>query len=692
MICRQGTLAFAAVLFTSAVQAFTLASPVKCARVVVGADEPECVWLAAADLTNDVRRITVRSLELVRGDSASAGDVFVATERVGRWEAYSAVEKGGVLRIVGSDARGTMFGVYDFVERYLGVDPMFFWSDVAYPSRETLAWDKVEIVQGEPTFRFRGWFLNDEDLLTKWRNASGVRDYSTYPYYHDVVNHGAMARVAEALVRSRMNMIIPASFLNISRSAEEGLAAICARRGVFVTMHHIEPMGVSGYTFKDYWSKRGRKIAYSYSKHPQEVEETWREMAKRWKKFPNVVWQIGLRGTGDRPAWVDDPAMPKDDAGRAKLISAALARQVAILDEIGVPKENRVVTTTLWAEGAYFYERGLLEIPKGTIVVLADNNCGWRWHKDMLEGPRVVGLDYGIYYHHQLITMGPHLVSLVPARKTYEMLMTARQKKADAYAIFNVGNIREFVYGIDATAKMSWNLDGFNADAWTKAWLQRRVPSAANSWLAMLNIYHRALQLYPPTGTPRFLDGQLQSLYNNTLKRINELAAGKIPCRPKAEPAEIVYGRSATKDPFGKAVSDCHPPLAALSDIYIKLMAQRAGYEQALLFAARAMAETKESERRFAEDFLVYPAKVMLNLTEANARAIVAEEHLRAGDRAGAVKELEAAEEALKGVVAFGKDYCRGKKWEAWYRGCQKVSPQAQLKRTQATLKTLRAK
>ncbi len=690
---KRNAIVFSAfVAIASGVQAFTLVSENAKARVVVGADEPEHVYLAAVDLTNDVKRISGADLELVRGASPAKGDAVIATARDGRWEAYSVKELDGTLRITGSDARGTMFGVYDFIERYLKVDPMWFWSDVPYPASKTLAWEKVEIEQASPSFRFRGWFLNDEDMLTKWRNASGARDYSTYPYYHDVVNHGVMARVAEALVRSRMNMIIPASFLNISRTAEEGLAAICARRGVFVTMHHIEPMGVSGYTFKDYWRKRGRNLTYSYTKHPREVEETWREMAKRWKKFPNVVWQIGLRGTGDRPAWADDPAMPKDDAGRAKLISAALARQVAILDEIGVPKENRMVTTTLWAEGTYFYERGLLEIPKGTIVVLADNNCGWRWHKDMLEGPRVAGLDYGIYYHHQLITMGPHLVSLVPARKTYEMLTTAREKKADAYAIFNVGNIREFIYGIDATAKMTWNLEGFNADGWTEAWLQRRVPSAANSWLAMLNIYHRSLQLHPSTGIPRFLDGLMQSLYGGTIKRIAQIAAGKLPCRPRAEPAEIVYGRRQANDPFGKAFSDIGQPLVVPSDIYIKLMAQRAGYEQALLFAKRAMAETKEGERRFAEDFLVYPAKVMLDFTEANARAIVAEENLRAGDRAGAVKELEAAAAALERVVASGKAYCHGKKWEAWYRGCQKVSPQTLLKRTQAALKTLHAK
>jgi len=242
------------------VQAFTLVGPGARARVVVASDLPGFVWRAAQDLTNDVKKITGADVPLVRGGPARSGDVSVAVRPDGRWEAYAVRVRDGVLDVVGSDARGAMFGVYDFIERCLGVDPMYFWSGVPHPKRAELAWKDVEIVQDEPSFRFRGWFLNDEDLLTKWREASGVRDYSQYKYYHFVVNHGAMEAVAEALVRSRYNLIIPASFLNATRPAEEGLAAICAARGVFVSMHHIEPMGVSGYTFKDYWKQRGRDL------------------------------------------------------------------------------------------------------------------------------------------------------------------------------------------------------------------------------------------------------------------------------------------------------------------------------------------------------------------------------------------------------------------------------------------------
>ena len=688
MMCQHGRTALvaAALLAVSSVQAFTLVGPGAQVRVVVDPNLPDCVLRAAQDLTNDVKKITGADLPLVRGGAVKLGDVHVAVKSDGRWEAYSVREQGGVLEVAGSDARGAMFGVYDFIERYLGVDPMYFWSGVPHPKRAELAWKKVEIVQGEPSFRFRGWFLNDEDLLTKWREASGVRDYSQYRYYHDVVNHGAMEAVAEALVRARMNLIIPASFLNATRPAEEGLAAICAARGVFVSMHHIEPMGVSGYTFKDYWKQRGRDLEYSYFKYPREVEEVWRALATRWAKFPNVVWQIGLRGTGDRPMWADDPTMPKDDAGRARLITAALERQLAILDEVGVPREGRHVTTTLWGEGAYFHAKGLLKIPAGTTVVYSDNNCGWRWQRDLLDAPPPAdGERRGVYYHHQLIGMGPHLVSLVPAARTCAMLRGARAKGACDYAIFNMGNVREFVYGIDATAKMTWNIDAFDPEAWTKAWIARRLGSNAAAWNDAVNLHYKSLQLHPETGVPCFLDGLMQSQYRRHVGAVKRLLSGKELRRPLREPFANAFKGKDIADPFHAALSDTYPVFASNRDTYMRLAAQRAGFEQTLRLAQRALAETAPEERPFAEDFVVYPARLMVGLTTARMEGIDAEDALRAGDPDAAAGHLRRAADALRDVIAAGKAYCHGK-WADWYRGCEKVSPEAMLAFTEEVL------
>ena len=74
----------------------------------------------------------------------------------------------------------------------------------------------------EPTFRYRGWFINDEDLLTEWFGDGGRRDIA-YRYYHQVTSPKATRHVFEALLRLQCNLVIPASFVDIRNPAEERL-------------------------------------------------------------------------------------------------------------------------------------------------------------------------------------------------------------------------------------------------------------------------------------------------------------------------------------------------------------------------------------------------------------------------------------------------------------------------------------
>ena len=47
-----------------------------------------------------------------------------------RKEAFLLQEKNGELFIVGSDRRGTIYGIYEFCEKWLGVSPWYFFADV----------------------------------------------------------------------------------------------------------------------------------------------------------------------------------------------------------------------------------------------------------------------------------------------------------------------------------------------------------------------------------------------------------------------------------------------------------------------------------------------------------------------------------------------------------------------------------
>ena len=80
-----------------------------------------------------------------------------------------------MLKIMGSDDRGVMFGLYRFASECLGVDPFYFWSGREPKKAEEKCWDGISISQGDPSFKFRGWFINDEVLLHTWK-LDGSKD------------------------------------------------------------------------------------------------------------------------------------------------------------------------------------------------------------------------------------------------------------------------------------------------------------------------------------------------------------------------------------------------------------------------------------------------------------------------------------------------------------------------------------
>ncbi|MCC7365868.1 MAG: glycosyl hydrolase 115 family protein, partial [Dehalococcoidia bacterium] len=397
---------------------FELAAPGRTAGIHVPPGEPECVRLAAQDLASDVLKIAGRAPRIV-ARLEDCGRPCVTLARAGAgWERYRVFEPGpGLLRIEGSDERGIMFGIYAFLERYLEVDPLYFWTGREPKPRPTLAWESVRIEAGEPAFRYRGWFVNDEDLLTEWEDGGGKRDID-YPYYHQVTSPNVLARVYEAALRLQYNLIIPASFTDIANPAEERMVRDAVRRGLMVSMHHVEPMGVSAFAFANYWKARGRQVPYTFHSQRPAFEEVWRHFAARWARYPGVVWQLGLRGVADRPAWHNDPSAPRTDEARGRMISDAMALQWEIVRSVD-KRPAPPATTTLWMEGAELNRRGFLTFPKGVTVVFADNSPGWKMQRDFHETPREPGRTYGIYYHHAVWGWGPHLVQGVPPWKTH---------------------------------------------------------------------------------------------------------------------------------------------------------------------------------------------------------------------------------------------------------------------------------
>lgn len=645
--------------------AFELAGPDRSATVFVPASEPECVRLAAEDLVSDAEKITGQKLALVRSaeDCGENGVVMISLDRPesaalleklspgfgggvkGRWEAYRVgtvrSPDGARLIIAGSDERGTMFGLYAFIEEYLQVDPLYYWASRPPAKRAKLAWENIELTADEPTFRFRGWFINDEDLLTEFRADGGDRKID-YPFYHQIVSPSVSARVYEAAVRLRMNTIIPASFVDIRNPAEARLVDDAARRGLFVSMHHVEPVGVSAFGFDNYWKAKGETVPFAITKHPEKFHQIWAEYAGMWAKHgPQVIWQLGLRGIADRPVWLADPGVPKSDEGRGQLISEAMAKQWEIIRKVDKRAEP-LATTTLWMEGAALHEAGHLKFPEGVAVIFSDNSPGWELQEDFRKVEREAGRPYGIYYHHQLWGTGPHLVQGVSPWRTHKIFKQAVGRGSTHYAMLNVSNVREFVLGLAASARMLRDFDAFDPGRFLTGWCEEHFGAEAAAAEAVYRKHFSSFLADAATGKRAMLDGE----WMHAGLRLAKYLAGRLEKGGKSD---------------GKTMG-----------ILRQLRVQRGIQEEVGFGADQIAPRLKAGDREFFESNLVAQHRIMLGLLRWVEHVAEADLALDGGDADAVGRHIKATREAI-GLLESGKALASRGEFKDWYRGDRKM-------------------
>ncbi len=432
------------------------------------------VLRALEDLSRDAervcgRRACVKPYAPAEDDGGYA--VFVLDEALtDRPERFRIEVTADRVTVSAGEPRGLLWGIYTLSSDYLGVDPGIRFTRIM-PERRGEAAFPEGVRDEAPHFRFRGWFINDEDLLTKWVAGGGTRRID-YPFYHTVTHPDALDAVLETALRMRINLIIPASFVDIRNPAEENLIRMATERGLYVSQHHVEPMGTSYFGYENYWRDRGREVTACYSRQKEMFEEVWRDSARRWAKYDGVIWQLGLRGRADRPLWQSDADAPKTDAERGRMIGEAMAKQYEIVSE-AVGGKPFLSSTTLWAEGSALYGGGHLTIPQGTTVVFADAGSTQMMCADFFEVPREAGRTRGVYYHAAFWGDGPHLAQANDPRKMEWNYREAVRRGDDFYSILNVSSVREVLFCAAANAALVWSPEGFDSGSFMRCWCEK---------------------------------------------------------------------------------------------------------------------------------------------------------------------------------------------------------------------------
>ena len=167
------------------------------ADIYVDTADAAVVQIAAKLLGDDIERVTSKH-PTVKNDPSSLGqnavivgtlgqnkvvDQLVADGKIdvaavkGKWESFiiqtvdhplPGVDRA--LVIIGSDRRGTAYGVFELSEQ-IGVSPWYYWADVTPTHRAQLTIKAGRHVVDSPTVKYRGIFINDED----WGLTAGPR-------------------------------------------------------------------------------------------------------------------------------------------------------------------------------------------------------------------------------------------------------------------------------------------------------------------------------------------------------------------------------------------------------------------------------------------------------------------------------------------------------------------------------------
>ena len=628
-------------------------------QIVVSAEAPKPLKLAAQDLAKDIQMATGHAVapSIVQEKPSRDGIVIriqpeaFSEDAVENWRLHS--EPNNMLFIDGSDMRGAIYGIYAYSADFLHVDPCYLWTQIPVRRLESFKWETIECQAGNPAIRYRGVFINDEDLLTGWE-IGGPR-HTEYKYYHTVISRNTARRVAETLIRMGYNLAIPASFVDIRNPEEEMLLEEFSRRGFILTMHHVEPLGVSACGFDNYWRAKGLQKEFSYFSDPDALREVWSDSIRRWSKYPEVIWQLGLRGRGDRPFWEAGSA-PETDEGRAAVIAAAIREQKELVLRL-TGDSKALFSTTLWGEGSIFNKRGLLEIPHDVITVFSDNCAGWRLQDDFFESPNDPSASYGVYCHHAIIC-GTHLAQAIGVKDFHDVLCNAMATRKLCYAIFNSSNIREFIYGVGGTAKITANPEDFSPEGYLERWVAEHFSACHESIRQCYRDYFQAFEKNS-RGVAVCNDGLMLHRCSQSLHKISKSERGKT-------------AKAGKPNMFLDSLSDMFPDVSDTQELIQRLERQEKAMAHVYECAKALQPSFPQEESAFLYAQLVYPAGLHRCFCRCERECQLALIAFQNGDDETKTARLMEACRALKDYEELLPEYLTGQ-YAHWYDGCQKV-------------------
>ena len=365
-------------------------------------------------------------------------------ELQGKWEQYLIFTDKGKLVILGSDKRGTIYGIYE-LSRQIGVSPWYWMADAPIQKHDQLFAKSGIYTDGEPKVKYRGIFINDEwpSFGTWCKNQFGG------------INSKAYARIFELMLRLKANYFWPAMWDSRFNEDDPLSPQLADDMGIVMGTSHHEPMMRA---HKEYVYRKDSIGAWDYATNKANLDRFFEEGLERNKAYDNLI-TIGMRGDGD-------VAMGNgDDEDNMKTLKDVVDGQREIIERVYKKPASEV--PQLWAiftEVQRYYDAGFT-VPDDVTLLFCDNNWGYiRRTGPEKEQARKGGM--GMYYHIDM-NGGPwndRWINTTTAAKIREQLNLAYQTGIDRIWIINVGDLKPKEMPIDFIMHYAWNPDDYPAD------------------------------------------------------------------------------------------------------------------------------------------------------------------------------------------------------------------------------------
>lgn len=430
------------------------------ATIVYDRNDAPLVSSMAMTLAEDIYRVSgikpSVSTDMVAGDKIILGTIgksrFVDKVKAieGKWECYDIKTGKHTITVTGSDARGLAYGVLHISER-IGVNAWYWWADIPVARRPKVKYEE-NFTSKEPSVKYRGIFINDED----W----GMKTWAAGNFEKELGDIGPKTydKVCELILRLKGNMLAPAMHSCTGAFYSHPESQVAADKwGIMITTSHCEPMLINNAAHSE-WNK-ARDGEWNFLTNRETILKKFDDRIAKTAQYDNI-YTIGMRG-------LHDEAMKgsSDPKVRARTLEQVFDAQRNIL--AGHKREsvqNIPQIFVPYKEALDIYDAGLV-VPDDVTLVWTDDNYGYM-KRVSNDKERLRSGGSGVYYHLSYLG-GPHdylWMSTTAPALMYEELKKAYDAGADRYWLLNVGDIKPMEIEIQQFMDMAWDLDAFSYD------------------------------------------------------------------------------------------------------------------------------------------------------------------------------------------------------------------------------------